>query len=109
VVTNMSVEDILVKLDRIGVDIRVEDQQLKIRAPKGVLTSELREEISTNRDLVILQINLRDALDRKAPALVAQARPEHLPLSYAQERLWLLEQIGGLGSAFNLTAGARLY
>jgi amino acid adenylation domain-containing protein len=105
----MSVEDILVKLDRIGVDVRVEDQQLKIRAPKGVLTSELREEISTNRDLVILQINLRDALDRKAPALVAQARPEPLPLSYAQERLWLLEQIGGLGSAYNLTARARLY
>ena len=104
----MSVEDILLKLDRIGVDAQVEGQHLRICAPKGVLTSELREEISTNRDLVILQINLRDALDRKAPALVVQARPEHLPLSYAQERLWLLEQIGGVGSAYNLTAGARL-
>ncbi len=43
-----------------------------------------------------------------APALVAQPRPDALPLSYAQERLWLLEQIGGLSSAYNLAAAVRL-
>ena len=31
-----------------------------------------------------------------------------MPLSFAQERLWVLEQIGGLGSAYNLSASFRL-
>ena len=39
---------------------------------------------------------------------MARARPAVLPLSYAQERLWLLEQIGGLGSAYNMPAAVRL-
>ena len=43
-----------------------------------------------------------------APALVAQPRPEVLPLSYAQERLWLLEQIEGAGSAYNVPMAMQL-
>src|ERR1700712_1073691 len=31
-----------------------------------------------------------------------------VPLSYAQERLWLLEQIGELGSAYNIPASVWL-
>jgi acyl carrier protein len=37
-----------------------------------------------------------------------QQRPDELPLSYAQERLWLLEQIEAAGSAYNLSAAVRL-
>jgi amino acid adenylation domain-containing protein len=50
----------------------------------------------------------RDGLGLAVPALVAQSRGDALPLSYAQERLWLLEQIGGLGSAYNMPAAVRL-
>jgi amino acid adenylation domain-containing protein/FkbM family methyltransferase len=42
------------------------------------------------------------------PALVAQLRPAVVPLSYAQERLWVLEQIGGLGSTYHIAAAVRL-
>ena len=34
--------------------------------------------------------------------------PAALPLSFAQERMWLLEQIEGLGSAYNMPAAVRL-
>src|SRR5450631_1544897 len=40
--------------------------------------------------------------------LIRQERPAILPLSYAQERLWLLEQIGGLGSTYNMGGTFRL-
>ncbi|MGP0019707.1 MAG: condensation domain-containing protein, partial [Candidatus Sulfotelmatobacter sp.] len=30
------------------------------------------------------------------------------PLSYAQERLWFLEQMGGVGVAYNMAGGVRL-
>ncbi|WP_316187407.1 non-ribosomal peptide synthetase [Bradyrhizobium sp. SZCCHNRI2014] len=42
------------------------------------------------------------------PGLLVQPRPELLPLSFAQERLWILEQLGLAGSAYNITAAVRL-
>ena len=50
----------------------------------------------------------REGVGVTLPALVVQSRPEVLPLSHAQERLWLLEQIEGLGSAYNMPASVRL-
>ncbi|MEY2393827.1 MAG: hypothetical protein QOF94_172, partial [Acidobacteriaceae bacterium] len=50
----------------------------------------------------------REGLGLVAPALLAQPRGDVLPLSYEQERLWLLEQIEGLGSAYNIPAVVRL-
>ncbi|WP_316203134.1 MULTISPECIES: condensation domain-containing protein, partial [unclassified Bradyrhizobium] len=103
----MLAEDLVTRLDILGVELHVEDGLLKIRAPKGTLTSELRNQILVNRDLLIRRIAQRDGVGR-GPAFVEIERPAELPLSYAQERLWLLEQIGGLGSAYNLPAVVRL-
>jgi amino acid adenylation domain-containing protein len=50
----------------------------------------------------------REGLGPAVPALEAQARPERLPLSYAQERLWVLEQLGMLGAAYNIPTAVRL-
>ena len=44
----------------------------------------------------------REGLGVTVPALVAVPRPEVLPLSHAQERLWLLEQLETTGAAYNI-------
>ena len=43
------------------------------------------------------------------PALVRQERGERIPLSFSQERLWLLEKIGGLGSAYHIANAVHLH
>ncbi|MCB5183579.1 condensation domain-containing protein, partial [Streptomyces antimicrobicus] len=42
------------------------------------------------------------------PALVAMARPEPLPVSYAQQRLWFLGRLDGDSAAYNLPLALRL-
>ncbi|MCX5386229.1 non-ribosomal peptide synthetase [Streptomyces sp. NBC_00083] len=42
------------------------------------------------------------------PALVAADRPESLPLSFAQQRLWIIGQLGGPSAAYNMPLTLRL-
>jgi len=44
----------------------------------------------------------------RLPPLVAVERGAPLPLSFAQERLWFLEQLGLVGTAYNIPFGLKL-
>ncbi|MGW4098909.1 amino acid adenylation domain-containing protein, partial [Mycobacterium sp. NPDC004974] len=48
-----------------------------------------------------------ESADRRAP-LVAGERPEVIPLSYAQKRMWFLDQLQGPSPIYNMAVGLRL-
>jgi amino acid adenylation domain-containing protein len=45
---------------------------------------------------------------RPVRALVAQPRPSHLPLSFAQKRLWFLNQLSSSSAEYNIPQAMRL-
>ncbi|MCD9193500.1 non-ribosomal peptide synthetase [Streptomyces albireticuli] len=49
-----------------------------------------------------------DAAAAARPALARRPRPEPLPLSYAQRRLWFLHKLEGPGATYNMPVALRL-
>src|SRR5580693_3120187 len=50
----------------------------------------------------------RQAAGTPLPPLQAQPRPQQLPLSFEQERLWLLERLETLAASYNIPVAVRL-
>src|SRR5262249_9674178 len=54
-----------------------------------------------------LALRLREA-EQGRPPLMRQERPERLPLSYAQQRLWFIDQLEGSSREYNVPQAMRL-
>jgi amino acid adenylation domain-containing protein/non-ribosomal peptide synthase protein (TIGR01720 family) len=106
----MSCADLMLELRELGIRLWLENGQVRIDAPEGVLTTRLRGQLKAHN------LELRELLEeisvwkrRIQPPLVAQERPENLGLSYAQQRLWFIDQLeGGASTEYNIPVALRL-
>ncbi|MFF2026912.1 amino acid adenylation domain-containing protein, partial [Streptomyces sp. NPDC058171] len=55
-----------------------------------------------------LAARLADSSAAARPALTAYERPDRIPLSYAQQRLWIVEQLEGPSAVYNVLVALRL-
>ena len=76
---------------------------------RSVLGAEIGvRAVFESRTVAALAVAVGQAQGRVRPALVAGPRPERVPLSFAQQRLWFLEQLEEMPGVYNIPVAVRL-
>ncbi len=101
--------ELISSLRSLGIRLWVEDDRLRIDTPKGVLNSSLREELSRSKGEIIRFLG---GWDRSASSYATPiqriSRDRDLPLSFSQLRLWFLQELEPMTSAYNLRYLSRI-
>ena len=102
---------LLEELTRRGARLQVHAGELVVRAPRGVLDAALRARIEAHRPALLAALEA-SAADRRVPPVLPEieaggAVPE-APLTFAQERLWFLEQLHPGNPAYNIACALEL-
>ncbi len=105
-----TIEELLYELNLLNVKLWAENDQLRYKAPKGALTPSLRAELVERKAEIMAFISEQTGRGFYAtlPSIAPISRDEHLPLSYAQQRLWFLDQLEGENATYNMPAAVRL-
>lgn len=87
----------------------MEGERLRCNAPEGILTPELRAEIQKRKAEIIEFLKAANYTNTYSfTPLVHISRTETLPLSFAQQRLWFLDQLVPNNPFYNVPAALRL-
>ncbi|MDY6937883.1 MAG: condensation domain-containing protein [Cyanobacteriota bacterium] len=106
--------ELLSELRDLDIQLWLEGDRLRYNAPKGALTPELRDRLVDRKAEIISFLQQTDLQRANAtvptPTLPLQpvSRENSLPLSFAQERIWFLEYLGGKSGSYNMPLVQRL-
>ncbi|MEG3940390.1 amino acid adenylation domain-containing protein [Microcoleus sp. S36b_A3] len=96
-------------LRSLDINIFVEGDILRCNAPEGMITPELRAEISHKKAEIISFLKAANRTSSFTPTpIVPLGRDGNLPLSFAQQRLWFLDQLVPNNPFYNVPAALRL-
>jgi amino acid adenylation domain-containing protein len=92
-------------LRSLGVMLSLDGERLICNAPKGAITTQIRQELADRKQEILAF--LREATPLQAPAKGHGALSD-LPLSRSQRRLWFLTQMDPGNPVYNVVVALRL-
>ncbi|MDO8341560.1 MAG: amino acid adenylation domain-containing protein [Cellvibrio sp.] len=108
----MKTVDLIKELNRNGIFVYLDDGKLKTRSEKGALTASLIDLIKSYKTQLLSYLNEAGKEDRPEwsflPKLSKAPVSSEYPLSFSQKRFWLIEQIEGASSTYNMPATIKL-
>jgi len=104
-----TIEAFLSDLRRRDVKLWFDGDDLCCNAPSQTLTPDLLQELKERKSELLTFLHNANTVTRSAlPPILAAPREKDLPLSFAQQRLWFLNQLEPNSSAYNIPAAYRL-
>ena len=105
----MTPTELLFRLSELNITVRGDNGQLVVTGAKGALTPALRAELSDHKaELLTFLSNRTVSTQEKEPRLQPVLRAGKLRLSFAQQRLWFLDQYEPGKSFYNIPFALRL-
>ncbi|MET0623242.1 MAG: amino acid adenylation domain-containing protein, partial [Pyrinomonadaceae bacterium] len=108
----MSTIEFLSRLRALGVALRADGDRLRYTAAEGALTPALREELAARKAEVMSFLREAQSSPAASASDAQRVRPTprggDLPLSFAQQRLWFVQQMEPESAAYNMPVALRM-
>ncbi|MBD1832152.1 amino acid adenylation domain-containing protein [Cyanobacteria bacterium FACHB-472] len=105
----MKIVEFLSYLRSLDIQVFVDEGRLRCNAPEGSLTAELRAEIAERKTEILSFLRAANVTTNATPiSLTPISRDRNLSLSFAQQRLWFLDQLVPNNAFYNVPAAVRL-
>ncbi|WP_394829367.1 amino acid adenylation domain-containing protein [Pendulispora albinea] len=105
----MGAFELMGQLASLGVNLWVDGGALKFRAPAGVLSASLKEQLRLHKQVIVEALGQAATGDLGSSPIPRAARGDGgLPLSFAQQRLWFLHALEPLSPVYNVPAVLRV-
>src|SRR5687767_2046244 len=105
----MTTQELLSELLKLDIKLWMDGERLRYNAPQGVMTPELQAELVKHKTEIIVRLQSSagpGGLD--SPSIAPVERPAQVPLSFAQQRLWIVDQMQPGNVAYNIFNAVRL-
>ncbi len=104
----MTLQEVLAVLSQNNIKLGLDGDQLKIRAAKGAITAEIKTLLVENKPALLDWIKQKNAEASQLAPIPRRQTNDKPVLSFAQQRLWFIDQLDQGNVAYNIPAATKI-